>query len=326
MALQGTIDSFAMADVLRLLASSAKSGRLIVNGDRGTANLWLEEGRFVGGGTPDPSSAEIAEVVFDVLRFENGSFIFEAGAVCSAPVEPIEVVPVLGQAEAALLEWNEIVKIVPSQRSWITLAAELPHAEVVVDQACWASIVAVGSGTSVDQLGARLGLGELSSSRLVRALVEAGFVEVVDAPETESSLWHTDLGSEDADAAGSEDAADPFGTTGLPDLPIRRPMTAFEDDSESPAVSFGGDAFESDDIGLPSLTVAGLTDDLYESATSAGDPAGVADVNRSMSMLSSKAAQALASLSVPDDVPRAQLEGDDEDEERTRMLRFLGTV
>lgn len=326
MALQGTIDSFAMADVLRLLASSAKSGRLIVNGDRGTVNLWLEEGRFVGGGTPDPSSVEISEVVFDVLRFENGSFIFEAGAVCSVPLEPVEVAPVLGQAEAAMLEWNEIVKIVPSPRSWITLAAELPHPEVVVDQACWASIVAVGSGTSVDQLGSRLGLGELSSSRLVRALVEAGFVEVVDAPEAQSALWHTDLASEDAVSVESEDMADPFGTTGLPDLPIRRPMTAFEDESELPAVSFGGEAFASDDIGLPSLTVAGLSDDLYESGANPADSAGVADVSRSMSMLSSKAAQALASLSLPADAPRTPLEGDDEDEERTRMLRFLGTV
>ena len=68
MALQGTIDSFAMADVLRLLGSSAKSGRLIVNGDRGTANLWLVAGQIVGGGSPTQLSDDIVDVVFDILR------------------------------------------------------------------------------------------------------------------------------------------------------------------------------------------------------------------------------------------------------------------
>ena len=44
MALQGTIDSFVLVDVMRLLGSSSKSGRLIVNGDRGSANLWFDRG------------------------------------------------------------------------------------------------------------------------------------------------------------------------------------------------------------------------------------------------------------------------------------------
>ena len=39
MALQGNIDSFSVVDVLRLLASSTKSGRLVVDGDRGPGRV-----------------------------------------------------------------------------------------------------------------------------------------------------------------------------------------------------------------------------------------------------------------------------------------------
>lgn len=52
MALQGTLDTFALADVLRLLANTHKSGRLELAGDRGHGRVWLGEGQLVGGEAP----------------------------------------------------------------------------------------------------------------------------------------------------------------------------------------------------------------------------------------------------------------------------------
>lgn len=319
MALQGTIDSFAMADVLRLLAASAKSGRLIVNGDRGAANLWLAEGRLVGGGSPEPVGGDVGPIVFDVLRFGAGSFIFEADAICATPSTACDVHVVLAEAEAALAEWNEIVKVVPSSKSWVTLAAELPHPEVVVDQACWASIVAVGGGTSVAELGASLLLDELPTARLVRALAEAGFVDVdLVAPATLSQ------------PATSGDAFEYQETPVLADLPMRHPM-GLDSDLDTKGFgdfdgAFGGVPIDDDDAALPSLTVAGLSDELYEPIGGLDAPSSAEELSRSMSMLSSKAAQALASLQDGGGGSQLEAEGVDEDEERTRMLRFLGSV
>lgn len=328
MALQGTIDSFAMADVLRLLGSSAKTGRLIVNGDRGTANLWLVAGQIVGGGSPTQLSDDIVDVVFDILRFGTGSFIFEAGAECSSPGDPIDVTPALAQAEEALSEWQEIIMVVPSLESWVTLAPELIHSEVVVDQACWASIVAVGGGATVRALGSSLGLGELPSSRLVRALVTAGFVEVdaVEPPHGSGQLGG--LGTMTSDEISE-----------LPELPMRLPHETAPFDSSSSMTeeppgfeTFGGfdrteglagEVFDGD--ALPSLTVAGLGDELFSSRHQAEPDIDDADLNRSMSMLSSKAAQALASLTATDDPATGEIAVAGEDE-RERMLRFLDSV
>ena len=54
MALQGTIDAFPLTDVLQLLSSASKSGRLLLEGDRGRAELWIEEGSVIGG---DPAGS-----------------------------------------------------------------------------------------------------------------------------------------------------------------------------------------------------------------------------------------------------------------------------
>lgn len=321
MALQGTIDSFAMADVLRLLAASAKTGRLIVNGNLGTASLWLAEGCLVGGSTPEQSGDDIADVVFDVLRFDSGNFIFEADAVCPEPAPPMEVEPALALAEEALLEWREIIQVVPSSASWISLAPELTHNEVVVDQACWASIVAVGGGTTVGAFGSSLGLGELASSRLVRALVTAGFVEVDAVDPPRETAAPADFG-----ALPTVGLPDLPGIPELPDLPMRHPADlppAFDQLTGAESHTSFEAPIEGDP--LPSLTVAGLSDELFTQRPAPEPEADPADVNRSMSMLSSRAAQALASIAATGE---SGAEGSelDEDAERERMLRFLDSV
>src|SRR5919106_1274303 len=47
LALQGTLDTFSLPDVLRLLATTAKTGRLRIDGDRGQGSVWLRDGSIV---------------------------------------------------------------------------------------------------------------------------------------------------------------------------------------------------------------------------------------------------------------------------------------
>ncbi len=190
MALQGTIESFAVADVVRLLGGSVKTGRLIVTGDRGTALLWFSGGLIVGGSTTSGDTADPVEVVFDMLRYDTGSFVFESDRTCPDPGEPRDANLTLTEAEAAVGEWLDVVAVAHGLEAVVELAPELPHPEVVVDQAVWTSIVAVGGGCTVGALGRNLGLGELPVCRLVRALAEGGFVVVTPtdgAPSVEAT-------------------------------------------------------------------------------------------------------------------------------------------
>ena len=134
-ALQGTIDAFPLTDVLQLLSSSSKSGRLLLEGDRGRAELWIDEGSVVGGDAPlhRPGAAQL---VFELLRFDDGSFVFDAARrerprSRSTPAELGECV----RAAAELLEeWVRIEAVVPSMRHRVEIAPELAEEAVTVDR------------------------------------------------------------------------------------------------------------------------------------------------------------------------------------------------
>jgi hypothetical protein len=322
-ALQGTIDSFALSDVLRLLHTSTKTGRLIVNGDRGSASLWIIEGELVAGTTSaDPHEPDLIDVVFDVLRYGHGSFIFENDAACPNPGTPMPIVPALEQAEAALAEWYEIIRIVPSLDSVVTLAPELPHPEVVVDQACWTSIVAVGGGTTVADLGSMLGLSELPVCRLVRALVSAGFVTVGPAPEFEvaEETSGLDMTAFDVDADAVVEAEPELEAAG-----VQYTSDSFSGaaDTFAPLAETPTEG-EMDDVDVPDLAISGLSDDpfapesfptsttsLFDRGAEMGEPVEE-DWSQALSMLSPKAAQAVAAASGDDSSDSAFDDGDDE--------------
>jgi hypothetical protein len=173
--LQGSLDTFALPDVLVLLASTGKSGELRVAGrrsatGRGTeleGRLWFDGGRLTAADLGDPTDA-----VFELLRLVEGTFSFGFGAAPD-PRPAMAVEPVLAEAQARLSEWREIERVVPSLSAWLELAADAPSAHVSIRADQWRLVVAVGGGCTVDAALGRLGLAELPGCRAVKELVEA---------------------------------------------------------------------------------------------------------------------------------------------------------
>jgi hypothetical protein len=178
-ALQGTIDTFAIPDVLRLLAATRKTGRLRVSGSRGSGAAWVEDGSVVDiEAAHAPHAGEPADALFELLRFEDGSFTFDVDLVCEDPRPACDVEDLLAEAEARLAEWREIEAVVPSLDAMVTLRRQLPGPEVTFDRERWATLVAIGAGTTVRRIGEELCLAELAVSRAVKDLVELGVAEV----------------------------------------------------------------------------------------------------------------------------------------------------
>ena len=179
MALQGTLDTFSLPDVLRLLATTSKTGRLRIEGDRGRGSVWLTDGGVVDAdadrtldGTP------LDEVVFELLRFESGSFAFDGDDTASEAGDPEDVEALLRRADGLLGEWGELEAVVPSLEHEVTLSSDLSADEVTINADSWRSLVAVSSGRTVGELATALGLTELGVSRAVRDLVDLGVVDV----------------------------------------------------------------------------------------------------------------------------------------------------
>ncbi len=203
MALQGTLDTFSLPDVLRLLATTSKTGCLRIEGDRGQGGVWLDGGSVVDAdadraveGTPTD------EVVFELLRFDTGSFAFDAddrsAQASNGAGEDVE--DVLRRATALLGEWSELEAVVPSLAHHVSLAIDLSADEVTIDADRWRSVVAVAGGRTVGELASELGLTELGVSRAVRDLVELGVADI-EAPAGGSRRDAPDLARRPAPVA-----------------------------------------------------------------------------------------------------------------------------
>jgi hypothetical protein len=217
-ALHGSLDSFTIPEVLRLLAGTKKSGYLALTGDRGNGGTWLDDGHLIGGRSDAAQDqAELVDILFELLRFEVGEFSFEEDRECATPDEPVDVDALLGAAETMIAEFRRLEKVVPSFDHTVELVETLPKEKVELNQGLWDSIVAAGRCESIKQIGSVLQLGDLELLRAMRDLVEADLAtlnepsEIVQDVEEEAEMpldmaepkWKDSSTDEDAEADSS---------------------------------------------------------------------------------------------------------------------------
>jgi hypothetical protein len=179
--LQGSLETFALPDVLVLLSSTKKDGELSVTGERVQGRVWLEKGQIVHSriGSTD---AGAVDAIFELLRLPNGDFVFEADAPPPAKGEPEGIDSVLADAQVRLSEWNEIAKVVPHLDAVVDMAPEAPGDEVIVSRDQWSLLRRVAGGRSVHDLMVVLGTSEYDTCKTVKELVDARLASIdVDA-------------------------------------------------------------------------------------------------------------------------------------------------
>lgn len=263
--LQGTLDVFSLDEVLGLLSSARKSGVLNITGDRGVGTVSISDGLLVAGSASSaPGVDGIAEAVFELLRFAEGSFSFDGDAVTEG--EATELEEVLAEAHARLGEWREIEAVVPTLDHHLALAESLATSQVTLNESEWAAIVAIGEGATVGVVAHRLDLGEFDGSKRVKGLVERSLATISDAVP----VVPVDLPVPAAPVADSvEDAPAPeestvesptfeaphFDTPAPPpatlDMPVPDPIAEADPSSEAP--SFDADAVDGDAGSVPPM-------------------------------------------------------------------------
>jgi hypothetical protein len=343
--------------VLRLLATTRKTGRLRVNGDRGSGSLWVEEGQLASSEliVPGATDDSLINTLFHLLRFKRGSFTFDAGAMAPAGAAANEIEPLLDEAETMLVEWRSIEAVVPSVDVWLTLRPELSGSMVKIDNDRWRIIAAIGGGRTVGGVGEALGLDELPTLRGVKEIVELGLVAVGDRAPAGTDVDRAP--AVEPVAASVDDALTPVGefdTRSQWDLPRESngqsgAQPAFQDwdeptgEWEEPAQTY---AYQSHDMAGPSssemsgLGDAGLSDERHEAEpyaervrartpeTELDDPAEIARQLANLSPRAAKAVAAAAKAQTPEEreAALAAIEAEDDTVNRGLLLKFLGTV
>jgi hypothetical protein len=322
-ALQGSIDTFALADVLRLLASTGKTGRLALEGDRGQGEVVVLDGSVASVAMVGVERPQVSfdEELFELLRFESGDFEFTAVEDLAVDGEESwEVEHLLGQAAGLLDEWRRIESVVPSSDAWVRLRPELGDDEVTIGASGWRTVAAVGSGTTVSGLAAVMGTTDLGIGRELHALVELGVLEVSSDLPLDAALV-------------------PVGTTVVVETVV--------DDAGSDDPRFDEPVFdeaELDDVEVAAaaanwVEADGVTTEIVAEVSSPDwggvddDPFGpdddeAADFARQLASLSPKAAKAVAAAAMaesPEERDRVLAEvAGEEAIDQELLLRFLG--
>jgi hypothetical protein len=182
--LHGTLETFALPDVMALLAATKKTGELRVVGGRIDGRVYLDAGQVVAAQVGRADS--FVDAVFELLRLTSGKFSFDAEKAPAEAAEPVDIEPLLLEAGSRLTEWRGIETVIPSMDHGVKLVVELgdPHVTLAADQ--WRMVVAVAGARCVHEVADRLGLGEYGACKSLKDLVESGVVEVTDPPKPEA--------------------------------------------------------------------------------------------------------------------------------------------
>lgn len=180
MSLHGTLETFALPDVMALLAATKKTGELRVVGGKLDGRVHLDAGRVIAANVGRADS--FVDAVFELLRLTSGKFSFDAEKQADDPSDPVDIEPLLLEAQSRLAAWREIESVVPSMDHGISLVKDLSDPHVTLASEQWRMVVAVAAASCVSQVADHLSLGEYAVCKALKDLVESGVVEVSDPP------------------------------------------------------------------------------------------------------------------------------------------------
>lgn len=204
MALHGSLDTFALADVLSLLSNTGKKGELHVNGEGKEGRLWVDGGKVVGASGAGTASTPV-DVLFDLLRLADGNFDFRSDEEAPEALLPLDLEPLLADAQARLTEWRSIEAVVPSLEATVELVGEIDGDEVRVGASQWRAVVAVARAATVHGVMERLQTAEFETCRTIKDLVDAGLVQVGTAPDLSDLMVGEEPAAEPTDSDQIED-------------------------------------------------------------------------------------------------------------------------
>jgi hypothetical protein len=189
-ALQGSLETVGLADVLALLASTAKTGELTVIGRQLDGHLWLEEGEVVGSSVG--RAADHAEAVFNLLRMHAGTFRFESGQPTISGA-PARIGPLLTEAERLVIEWGQIEASVQSMEAMVHVVPNLSTPDVTVGAEQWRILVAVAGGATIQRVLDKLSISDIDGCRAIQAMVTDGLVTIEQPTSVEAQAAHDAL-------------------------------------------------------------------------------------------------------------------------------------
>ena len=189
MGLQGTIETFPLEDVMALLASSNKSGRLTVTSDKLGGVIWFDDGKLFRADLGGEDDVALTDAFVALLRLGSGSFRFDQGQAAEKNTSSVAVETVLAEVTDQLSEYEELERTIPNMQVAVRLVQELSAEEVVLTTQEWRVVTMLHRVLRAADLATAMTLSELDTMRLLNSLDSKGLISVlVNEPEVTRAL------------------------------------------------------------------------------------------------------------------------------------------
>jgi hypothetical protein len=206
--LQGTIETFPLPDVMALIASSRKSGRLTVTSDTVSGVIWFDDGQVFRGDLGDQEDVVLADAFVALLRLGVAAFQFDQGQAAEADTPSVAVETVLDEVTDQLAEYERLENTIPHMQVAVRLIEEPAFEEVVLTATEWRAATALHRVLRAADLESALMLSELDTMRLLDSLDSKGLISLlIDEPEVTRAVAASPRQTEEESSATFMDLA-----------------------------------------------------------------------------------------------------------------------
>jgi hypothetical protein len=184
--LEGSLETFPLASVVRLIDDAGRTGKLSVHAPLGQGSMVFEGGRLVDATGPGPDPVEAALALFD---HSNGTFTFRIEDVGQHRLD-LEIRELLDLVADRASAWAEIRAAVPMDGPLVVLpleASDRIDGDVTISSEGW-RVAVLANGRTTAQVASLAGLSEFRACSVLLELVQAGLIGLnAHAPRTASA-------------------------------------------------------------------------------------------------------------------------------------------
>lgn len=183
--LNGSLESFALSEVLRFVAASGATGRVEIEREEVSGELSLDQGRFVAARLADEDAPATEDEALDVavLLFDGsaGTFTVVDEEWAGGPLS-LDADELVRAVDRRRQQWAEVVQVLGSLDDPLSLVADLPEGaqEVTITAQQWGLLTLIDGVRSAQDIARDARQSVYGAALALAGLAEMGMVSRSD--------------------------------------------------------------------------------------------------------------------------------------------------
>ncbi len=175
--LAGTLTDFSLPDIIQLISSGRRNGRLVIRSDGREGSIYFIEGEIVHAILEDIKGEEAVYRLFD---FFEGDFEFENDISTDKRTVSTRNDRLIFSGIRRIDEWRELRKEIPSLEAVPRFAPLVGgrSSEVSLRPAEWKNLALIDGKRTVRQIAKESGYGDLETCRIMYKLISLGLIKI----------------------------------------------------------------------------------------------------------------------------------------------------